>query len=160
MSNSALHIVNEASIRALREVAQKKYDHEINNFDHSIFRPNILIDQEPAYCEEEMYEARIENMLIRHVGPCSRCKLTSINWDKLERDEDMEPYTTIMKTRQCVHQGKKLGAIFGTYVQPDFFKQSQMPEIKLTRDEGDKIYKTDPIHIRVEERKYQVTAQQ
>jgi uncharacterized protein YcbX len=65
MSCVALHIVNEASIRALKTVAQKKYDHEINNFDHSIFRPNILIDQEPAYCEEEIYEARIENMLVR-----------------------------------------------------------------------------------------------
>ena len=82
ISSTALHIVNEASIRALRSVAQKKYDHEINNFDQSIFRPNILIDQEPAYCEEEMYEARIENMLMRQVGPCARCKLTSVNWDK------------------------------------------------------------------------------
>jgi uncharacterized protein YcbX len=51
---TALHIINEASIRALKQVAQKKYDHEINDFDHNHFRPNILIDQEPAYCEEEM----------------------------------------------------------------------------------------------------------
>jgi len=31
-----------------------------------------------------------------------------------------------------------------------------MPEIKLTRDESNVIYKSDPINMRVEERKYQV----
>lgn len=79
---TALHIINEASIRALKQVAQKKYDYEINDFDHNHFRPNILIDQEPAYCEEEMQQFRIENMLVRQVGPCSRCKMTSVNWQK------------------------------------------------------------------------------
>ena len=68
----------------------------------------------------------------------------------------MEPYMTLMKTRQCVHKGVKMGAIFGIYAQLDFFKQRDMPEIKLTRDESNVIYKSDPINMRVEERKYQV----
>lgn len=105
-----------------------------------------------------MYEARIENMLIRQSGPCSRCKMTSTNWAKGERDEDMEPYMTLMKTRQCVHEGVKLGAIFGTYFQLNFFKQRDLPEVKLTREYCDKIYASDPINIRVKERRYQVSS--
>lgn len=76
------------------------------------FRPNFLIDEEPAYSEDEFTEMRIANILFRHLGPTHRCKTTSLNWKLNIKDEEMEPYMTIVKERN--HE--RFGPVFGTYL--------------------------------------------
>jgi uncharacterized protein YcbX len=65
ITTAAIHLVNQASIEALRKVAQSKYDHPINNFDHRTFRPNILIDFDPAYVEEELLLIKVGDSQLR-----------------------------------------------------------------------------------------------
>ena len=65
------------------------------DFDAQMFRPNIVIDSDNlvqlaqgsqacqlgAYCEDEIKFAKLkEGLYIRLVGPCIRCKTTSMNW--------------------------------------------------------------------------------
>lgn len=69
-----------------------------NNFDHTLFRPNILIDtdshpQLKEYYEDEiMYIKLSDSVYLRFIGPCKRCKACTIDWDSMKRDDDMEPY--------------------------------------------------------------------
>ena len=79
------------------------------------FRPSFLIDYEVPYCEDDFFELRIQNVLFRLLGPCQRCKTTSLNWGKNCRDSTMEPFMTICEKRKH----PKYGPIFGTYLKPD-----------------------------------------
>ena len=66
--SGALHLINKSSVDELREVVKAKYsgtDVEVNSFDETLFRPNIVINTEVPYLEEEIYQARIGNMLLR-----------------------------------------------------------------------------------------------
>ena len=145
ITDAAVHFINDASVRALKKDARPG-----NDFDHTTFRPSILIDEDPAYIEEEIFQARIANILFRQLGPCVRCKMTSINWAKSDRDELMEPYQTICETRQC----DNLGPIFGTYMQPDI----AYGMFDSKRDKEPKVMKGDEILVRVQERRYQIKA--
>ena len=73
-SECALHVINDASVRALKEVVRKRTPSSTNDFVYHIFRPNILIDVEPAYVEEEICLARASDIMLRQTGPCIRCK--------------------------------------------------------------------------------------
>ena len=80
LTDAAIHLVNENSIRDLKKTIENKYKYfknktELVNAEVNIFRPTFLIDEEndAAYCEEEFQEVRIANVLFRHVGPCQRC---------------------------------------------------------------------------------------
>ena len=76
-----------------------------------VFRPTFVIDTDEPYQEEEFHELRIHNVMFRHVGPCQRCKTTSLCPKNNKRNELMEPYQTIVDTRKH----KTLGPIFGVY---------------------------------------------
>lgn len=91
----------------------------LNDFDFELFRPNIVIDSNEPYMEEEIMEARIENIMLRQVGPAHRCKVTAIDWKTGDRSEVMEPYKTICEDRHL----KGIGGIFGIYLQLDIFNQ-------------------------------------
>jgi len=88
------------------------------------FRPTFVIDEDldEAYCEEEFMEMRIANIMLRQVGPCVRCKTTSLLWKKNMRHPELEPYTTIDETRNHKEQG---GPLFGTYLQPDIIGRKE-----------------------------------
>ena len=58
-----LHIVNKASVRDLQKQSGA-------DFDHTLFRANIVIDTPIAYEEDEFYHMRIGNAMIRQNGPC------------------------------------------------------------------------------------------
>ena len=63
-----MHIVNEASVKLLKEqylAAYEGTEEEINDFDAEMFRPNIVIDSKVPYSEDEFFEARINNILVR-----------------------------------------------------------------------------------------------
>ena len=74
-----------------------------------------MIDHGQPYVEEEFQEIRYENLMIRNIGPCMRCKSTMLQWDRNERSPLGEPYNTLQTHRKY---GTK-GCIFGVYFQSD-----------------------------------------
>ena len=72
------------------------------NSEVRTFRPSFVINEvhDDAYCEEEFQELRIGNVMFRQIGPCRRCKTTSLNWVRNERHPKMEPYTTLCQARK------------------------------------------------------------
>ena len=65
----------------------------------------------------------------------------------------MEPYQTLFKIRNL----PGIGAIFGTYLQPDIFHEPiEGVDVSKDRLSMQQILKTDTMYLRVQERKYQV----
>ena len=114
VSKAAIHIINEASIRDLRERVLARYPNEEERYLIDVasiaFRPNFIIDSKLPYEEDEMQEIRIGNTLVRLVGFCSRCKAISCNFLTNDRNPEMEPNPTLAKYRK-----HELGTLFGTY---------------------------------------------
>lgn len=106
--------MNEASVRDLRERVLKKYPDEKErakiNINAEAFRPNLVIDTSTPYEEDEMYEARICNIMLRLVGFCSRCIVVARNYDTCDANPDLEPNPTLETYRK-----HELGNLFGTY---------------------------------------------
>jgi len=120
ISDAPIHVCNMASIRAMEQLIKEKYKDKpdvLKNKEVDIltFRPTFLIDYQEPYCEDEFFELRIQNVLFRLLGPCQRCKTTSLNWGKNCRDDLMEPFMTICEKRKH----PKYGPIFGIYLKPD-----------------------------------------
>lgn len=92
-------MVNRASVRELEERVMKRYENDPQKNDIIIdevpFRANINIDSGIPYEEDGMKEARIENIFIRLVGHCGRCKATTNNYKICDRNPELEPYPTL-----------------------------------------------------------------
>lgn len=60
-------MINQKSIDQLKKDVAAKYPEGevLNDFDEQLFRPNIVIDYGEPYVEEEFYQARIANMMLR-----------------------------------------------------------------------------------------------
>ena len=117
--DAPLHLCNLASIKQIETKVKEKFKDKpaqlkTKNVDVLTFRPNFLIDEAKPYVEDEFIEMRIANVLFRNLGPTHRCKTTSINWKLNIKDEQLEPYTTVVEERN--HE--KFGPVFGTYPQP------------------------------------------
>lgn len=126
ITDAAVHVINLKSIEALREGLREKYKDDPEAFDDidtgvEVFRPTFVVDMEEPFKEEELQELRIENTMLRQLGPCIRCKTTSLNWVKNMRNPNMEPYMYFTQKRRS----KGLGPIFGIYVQPKLINTSE-----------------------------------
>lgn len=140
ISDAPIHICNVDSIKALEQSIRTKYSDnpdilQSKDVDILTFRPSFLIDYPGAYAEDEFFELRIANILFRLLGPCQRCKTTSLNWRLNTRDDLMEPYMTICKERKH----PRFGPIFGTYLKPDVIKSKSdfeaiLPGFKAPKD--------------------------
>lgn len=86
---SQIHVVNNKSVEALRDIIKEKYKtesismssasddcylEENVNSEVCLFRPNIVINESEPWIEEEYQEFRYKNVLFRQIGPCFRCK--------------------------------------------------------------------------------------
>lgn len=63
--------------------------------DELVFRANVIVDSGVPYEEDGYQEARIENVFIRLVGHCARCKATTNNYVSCSRNPELEPYPTL-----------------------------------------------------------------
>ena len=45
------------------------------------FRPNIVLDLEKSFEEDEYFEMRVGPLLMRNSGPCIRCNTIRLNLD-------------------------------------------------------------------------------
>ena len=102
ITDAALHLINQQSCQSLAMNMYTKYKDdkemiEMVNTDIPTFRPTFVINEEmdEPYCEDEFQELRIANIMFRQIGPCIRCKTTSLNGKLNIRHPNMEPYTTI-----------------------------------------------------------------
>ncbi|UAX42920.1 MOSC domain-containing protein [Pasteurella canis] len=61
------------------------------------FRPNIVIDGEHPFIEQEWKQLKIGNVVFLNVKSCTRCILTARDPDKNTVDAKMEPFRTLKK---------------------------------------------------------------
>lgn len=73
------------------------------------FRPNIVLDDVPAYAEDQIDELVIGNVRLRLVKPCARCAITTTDQSTAERASD-EPLRTL---RQYRFSRELKGVLFG-----------------------------------------------
>jgi len=76
------------------------------------FRPNIVIDGLPAYGEDSVYEFASDELRLRVVKPCTRCKITTTD-QATGVSMGTEPVATLMKYRRSV---ELKGVMFGQNV--------------------------------------------
>jgi uncharacterized protein len=76
------------------------------------FRPNIVVDELPAYDEDELQEFGNERLRLRAVKPCTRCKITTTNQSTGVADSK-EPLATLMQYRR---NAALRGVVFGQNV--------------------------------------------
>ncbi len=63
------------------------------------FRSNIIIDGEAPYAEDGWSRLAIGDLVFRIVKPCSRCVMTTVNPDTVEKRRDGEPLKTLASYR-------------------------------------------------------------
>lgn len=128
-----LHLVNKSSVEELKKVSKA-------NFDHTLWRANVVIETPISYEEDSFDQMRIGNIMLRQQGPCVRCRAMALDWENKKRHEELEPYSTLTRTRML--RGK--GPIFGMYYHWDILPDNHESGIK-----GDSTIKlSDVLHVR------------
>ncbi|MEJ8676758.1 MOSC domain-containing protein [Chromobacterium amazonense] len=86
-------LVNQASLDALnREL------HQPVSLRH--FRPNLVVDGDYPWVEDEWQRIRIGEVEFEITGPCTRCVLTTVDPQSGEKDPGGEPLQTLVRTRR------------------------------------------------------------
>ncbi len=164
VSKAAIHIINEASVRDLRERVIKKFTDPAEiariRIEPLPFRPNFIIDSTQPYSEDTYQEARIGNTLFRLVGYCSRCKAVTCNFETNDRNPELEPTETLASYRK-----HEYGVLFGTYHQVEVINSAEqfrrlLPEYQIPRNrkfdsEYGIVCKGDELKLRVVEQRIQ-----
>ena len=86
-------LVNQASLTALNQQLTTAVG--IRNF-----RPNLVINGDYAYEEDEWKRIRIGEVTFEITKPCSRCILTTVDPETGVKSQDGEPLKTLIKSRQ------------------------------------------------------------
>ena len=84
---ASLHIVNESSVADLDRRVRQNNPKGIDNYflSHEQFRPNVVLDLEKPYQEDDIQEIRVGGILMRNIGPTLRCNAIRLNLDKCEK---------------------------------------------------------------------------
>jgi uncharacterized protein YcbX/ferredoxin len=64
------------------------------------FRPNLVVNGCDAFAEDTWQHIRIGEVEFEVTKPCSRCVFTTINPENAEKNEQLEPLTTLKSYRQ------------------------------------------------------------
>ncbi|MGC7590126.1 MOSC domain-containing protein [Bisgaard Taxon 46] len=78
------------------------------------FRPNIVIDGELPFAEQEWQKIQIGEVTFIHSKPCERCVLTTRNPHNAEMHPKMEPFRTLKK----INPNEKGKPLFGVNLIP------------------------------------------
>ena len=96
MSESHLNIVNDASIRDVRNrVLEKGEVSEDFYLEREQFRAPIAIDLGTPWLEDNLAECRLGPILVRYVGPSVRCDCIRMDYRKHCFLDLHEPYATL-----------------------------------------------------------------
>jgi len=106
--HSSILLFNQSSLKDLQRVVKDQYEKrnetaELANIDINmeLFRPNLVIDEEPAYSEDGYRALEFpshegsENLKIHFHGHCQRCNAITLNLEQHTRNFDKEPYSTL-----------------------------------------------------------------
>ncbi|CDW86028.1 molybdenum cofactor sulfurase [Stylonychia lemnae] len=124
ISKAAIKIMNEASVRDLKQRVIQKLKLEENDkikIDTIAFRPNIVIDSFEPYSEDAIQEARIGSVMMRLVGYCNRSNLRP---DQIDTFDDF----SCKKSKETLAQYRKneYGTLFGTYYQAEIIESQSL----------------------------------
>lgn len=79
------------------------------------FRPNVVIDCDPPYAEDEWHTIEIGGVAFRAASACSRCVFTTVDPDTGVKRDDGEPLATLGSYRRDANTRKIL---FGVNLVP------------------------------------------
>ena len=86
-----------------------------NNIDMERFRPNIVIDGEIPWGEDEWKVIRIAELNFRVAKPCDRCVVTTRDYLTGKQIDALEPLRTLGK----IHRASNGKLMFGQNIIPD-----------------------------------------
>ncbi len=88
-------IISEGSLAHLNDrlIAQQHETLPMNRF-----RPNLVVSGCEAFAEDGWLHLMINQVVLRHAGPCARCAVTTI--DQLTADRGLEPLPTLAAYRR------------------------------------------------------------
>ena len=133
VSESPLNIINDASIRDLRDRVLKKGKVNADFYlDRDQFRAPIAIDLGTPWLEDSLAECRIGPVLIRYCGPAIRCDCIRMDYRKNCFLDKREPYATLSEFR-CL---KGRGTLFATNLSVELLESKQEYEAALPQALG------------------------
>jgi uncharacterized protein YcbX len=107
-SQAPFHLINEASLRDVRERVYKRHpDLKPEDFEieaHA-YRPNVVIDTGVAWSEDEYQEIRIGQILLRYIGPVGRCAYVYQSWTKTFQENPADEPLTTLRAFRMLKQG-------------------------------------------------------
>jgi uncharacterized protein YcbX len=102
---SAIHILNQASLRDLNTRL-------IQPVSAEVFRPNLVIQSEHPYAEDEWLRLQINEVLLDTGLACPRCSMTLADPHSGEANPDKEPLKTLATYRKAANNQINFGHYF------------------------------------------------
>lgn len=100
-------LISEASLAKLNEYL-------VTTAEMARFRPNIVIRGGSPFQEDEWALLRIGGVEFEAIGPCSRCKMTTLDPETSDERPGSEPLATLSRIRR----GLDGEAYFGEFLRP------------------------------------------
>ncbi|MEA5472238.1 MOSC domain-containing protein [Spirulina sp. 06S082] len=107
-------ITNTASLAELNHRLEEIYPDRSQNVPMNRFRPNIVIESDRPFLEDEWKVLQIGEVVFDLVKPCSRCIVTTTDQISAQRNELREP----LKTLGTFRHFEKEGILFGENAIP------------------------------------------
>lgn len=106
-------LTNTASLTELNRKLQETYPKSSEEIPMNRFRPNLVIDTDQPFIEDQWKVILIGEIYFDLVKPCSRCIVTTTNQESGERNPLKEPLKTLATFRQ-----QPRGVMFGVNIIP------------------------------------------
>lgn len=99
-----LLLTNKASLQDLNHRLQQVYPQSDIEIPMNRFRPNLVIDTDQPFVEDQWRQIRIGSVKFASVKPCSRCVVITVDQTTGTRDSQQEPLRTLQTFRQFSNQ--------------------------------------------------------
>lgn len=107
-------IVNTASLDNLNQRLMQQYGDESQSIPMNRFRPNLVIESNDAFAEDNWDVLQIGDLTFDLVKPCDRCIVTTTDQASGHRNEQQEP----LKTLSTFRRFSQAGILFGENAIP------------------------------------------
>lgn len=109
-----LLLTNTASLKLLNEKIRDTYKSSENQVTMDRFRPNLVIENDQPFAEDNWREITIGAIIFDLVKPCKRCIVTTTNQNTGQRNSLQEPLKTLATFRNFPARG----ILFGVNIIP------------------------------------------
>ncbi|MEC4984202.1 MAG: MOSC domain-containing protein [Oscillatoria sp. PMC 1068.18] len=107
-------LIGTASLTDLNDKLAAKYQENFSALPMNRFRPNLVVETDTAFVEDQWQVIQIGEIKFRVVKSCSRCIVTTTNQVTGERNQLKEPLLTLSSYRQFSG-----GIMFGQNLIPE-----------------------------------------